>query len=193
LIGVGQFDYKFAYNNNLTGVLLRSTGVCHDIRLNLQETYANYFYLNFKSFTGLNGDCYDRYLLRIAEILESLNIANQTLSKLKNKNNETKLKYFTNNKDKVYQNMESLINHFKYWSEGIILTANTISSSVESPKGEFSVTIDSNNTNKPNRVKVRSPAYFNMQVVKHLARGHLLADLITLIGTIDVVFGEVDR
>jgi NADH:ubiquinone oxidoreductase subunit D len=89
--------------------------------------------------------------------------------------------------------MESLIKHFKNWSEGNIIKTNVCAASVESPKGEFNVTIFSNNTNKPNRVKIRSPAYYNLQAVKLLAKGHLLADLITLIGTIDIVFGEVDR
>jgi len=192
LIGIGQFNTTFAIQNNLTGVLLRSTGANHDVRLNTQDTYANYFYLNVKSYCGSNGDCYDRYLLRVSEIVESLSIVNQCLFKLKKKKSISE-NFFLSNKDKVYQNMESLIKHFKSWSEGIIINTNTSVAAVESPKGEFLVTIFSNNTNKPDRVKVRSPAYYNMQVIKHLAKGHLLADLVTLIGTIDIVFGEVDR
>lgn len=191
LTGVGQFDWRFAKKNNLTGVLLRSTGAQYDIRLNVESTYANYFYLNCSSYTSVNGDCYDRYLLRVTEICESLHIINQTLAKLHAK--KKVVGYFTSNKDKVYSNMETLINHFKYWSEGLVLKTNTSSATVESPKGEFSVFLKTNGTNKPSRVKVKSPAYYNMQAVKLLARGHLLADLITLIGTIDIVFGEVDR
>jgi len=96
----------------LTGVLLRSTGANHDVRLNTQDTYANYFYLNVKSYCGSNGDCYDRYLLRVSEIVESLSIVNQCLFKLKKKKSISE-NFFLSNKDKVYQNMESLIKHFK--------------------------------------------------------------------------------
>ena len=112
LIGIGQFNKNFALANNLTGVLLRSTGTPHDVRLNINDTYANYFYLNVKSYCGSNGDCYDRYLLRISEIIESLSLSNQCILKLKGKKTITD-KYFLSNKDKVYQNMESLIKHFK--------------------------------------------------------------------------------
>jgi NADH-quinone oxidoreductase subunit D len=112
LIGIGQFDKNFAIQNNLTGVLLRSTGATHDIRLNVNDVYANYFYLNIKSYISSNGDCYDRYLLRITEIIESLSIANQCVFKLKTKKNISE-NFFLSNKDKVYQNMESLIKHFK--------------------------------------------------------------------------------
>lgn len=192
LINVGQFNWKFAINNNLTGVLLRSTGINNDIRLNINETYANYFYINFKSYVTNNGDCYDRYILRIVEMFESLHIINQVIFKL-NKPGSCSKKFFKTNKDKVYKNMESLIKHFKYWSEGIKINSNIVNSSVESPKGEFSVFINSDGTNKPNRVKVKSPAFYSLQVLKKLSVGHLLADLITLIGTIDVVFGEIDR
>jgi len=193
LVGVGQYNYKFAQQNNLTGIMLRSTGVNHDLRLNVSETYANYFYINFKSYYTTNGDCYDRYLLRMVEMVESLHIINTVLFKLINKKKIKNLNYFKNNKDRVYQNMESLIKHFKYWSQGFIVTKGLISAAVESPKGEFGVTIQSDNTNKPLKVKIRSPGYFNLQAVKYLAKGYLLADLITLIGTIDIVFGEIDR
>lgn len=94
--------------------MLRSTGVNHDLRLNVSETYANYFYINFKSYYTTNGDCYDRYLLRMVEMVESLHIINTVLFKLINKKKIKNLNYFKNNKDRVYQNMESLIKHFKY-------------------------------------------------------------------------------
>ena len=89
--------------------------------------------------------------------------------------------------------MESLIKHFKYWSEGFVLPKNLVAVSVESPKGEFGVTLFTDNTNKPYRCKVRSPAYYHLQLLEYLAPGNLLADLVTLIGTIDIVFGEIDR
>jgi len=89
--------------------------------------------------------------------------------------------------------MEAMIQHFKYWTEGINLTSSIIYSPVESPKGEFGVLLFSDNTNKPYRCKIRSPAYFNIQCLQNLAKGHMLADLVTLIGTVDIVFGEIDR
>jgi len=157
------------------------------------NTYANYFYLNFKSFTSKNGDCYDRYNLRMIEMVESLNIINILLKKILKKKNLHQKTYFNSNKDRVYQNMESLIKHFKYWSSGFNITANTIATYIESPKGEFGVIIQSDNTNNPYRIKIRSPGYFNLQALATLAKGHLIADLVTLVGTIDIVFGEIDR
>jgi NADH-quinone oxidoreductase subunit D len=125
-------------------------------------------------------------------MFESLHIINQIIFKLGVSNSKTK-KFFKLGESKVYKNMESLIKHFKYWSEGVTISSNIINSSVESPKGEFSVFLSSDGTNKPNRVKIKSPAFYSLQVLKKLSVGHLLADLVTLIGTIDVVFGEIDR
>lgn len=167
-------------------------GVKHDVRVNTFDSYANYPYLNITCFTSKNGDCFDRYILRIAEIFESLNIINKTTKTLIKINTSPTTK-FKSNEDKVYRSMEALIRHFKYWTEGVKPSAGSISSSVESAKGEFSVFIDSNGTNKPNRVRVRSPAFYHMQLAANVSKGHMLADLITLIGTLDIVFGEVDR
>jgi len=97
-----------------------------------------------------------------------------------------------NNKNQ-YNSMESLIKHFKYWSEGFLVESNHVYKAVESPKGEFGVTLISNNSEKPYKCKVRSPAYHHLQVLPKLSKGHFLADLVTLIGTIDIVFGEIDR
>jgi NADH-quinone oxidoreductase subunit D len=92
-----------------------------------------------------------------------------------------------------YNNMETLINHFKYWSTGIKIAVGNVAVSVESPKGEFTVTLFANNSEKPYRCKIRSPAYHHLQIIPKLTRGHWLADLVTLIGTVDIVFGEIDR
>lgn len=192
LIQVGQFNYTFAKHYGLTGVLLRSTGVSHDLRLSPLEAYASYPTLQFNSYIAINGDCYDRYLLRISEILESLNILNKLVVR-ELQQNFKQIDLLFQSKDTTYKTMEGLINHFKYWSEGDIIGAQTLTAGVESPKGEFSVFIAANNSSKPSRVKVRSSAYFSLQALKKLSTGHLLADLITLIGTIDIVFGEIDR
>ena len=212
LVNVGSYSYETCINYGLTGVMARSTGIKRDVRLDKLETYANYYYLNFRGFIGQNGDSYDRFLIRMNEMTESLNIMNQVIHKLikykKPKKNIKRnsdinphqiLKYLypkswnQHNYKSEYISMEQLINHFKYWSEGFPVKSGWTYRAVESPKGEFGVSIVSDNTNIPYRCKVRSPAYHNTQVLPRLAKGHFLADLITLIGTIDIVFGEVDR
>jgi NADH-quinone oxidoreductase subunit D len=197
LVNIGVFDKKTASEFGVSGVLARSTGWHYDLRLDLYSTYANYYYLNVQSFVGVTGDCYDRYLIRINEMVESLNISNQVIGKLLNSSSQIRskslLRYFNAPSESPYKNMESLINHFKYWSQGFNVTENNLYASVESPKGEFGVILWSDGTNKPYRCKIRSPAYFSLQFLPYMVKGHLLADLVTLIGTIDIVFGEVDR
>lgn len=197
LVGIGSFSSKIANKYGLSGVLLRSTGEKNDLRLSNNDTYANYFYIKFNSYIGYKGDCYDRYLIRINEMVESLNIINQVILKLLKNKNKIKfnkiLKKFTIPKGNPYKNMESLINHFKYWSEGFNIKSNYIYSSVESSKGEFGVILISDDSNKPFRCKIRSPSYYSLQFLPKILKGHFLADLVALIGTIDIVFGEVDR
>ena len=216
LVNIGVYGIETATKYGLTGVMARCVGVKRDRRMGTHDTYANYGYLNFKSYLGQHGDSYDRFLIRMNEMLESLNIINQCLYKLglnkkkaikhKKKDKEKELKYSHNllyylNKnnyslDKTvqpYDKMENLINHFKYWSEGFLVDAGYSYAAVESPKGEFGVSLFSDNTNKPYRCKVRSPAYHHLQVLPKISKGHFLADLVTLIGTVDIVFGEIDR
>lgn len=212
LINIGSISYKICFDYGLTGVLSRSVGLKRDLRLSKYESYSNYYYLDFKSFIGQKGDSYDRFLIRMNEMSESLNISNQLVKKLLYSQSKDKLINVKKNynfseynvynflqknknltKSNMYNSMESLINHFKYWSEGDKIKANLISQSVESPKGEFSVFLISDNSNKPYRCKVRSPALASLQALPKLAKGHFLADLATLIGTIDIVFGEIDR
>lgn len=210
LVNIGTYSYKTCIEYGLTGVMARCTGIKRDLRLDKMETYGNYYYLNFRSFVGQNGDSYDRFLIRMNEMTESLNIMTQIVSKLtrfkknkidkKNKiNPHHLLKYLypkswnQHNYKSEYVTMEHLINHFKYWSEGFKVPAGWTYRAVESPKGEFGVSLISNNTNIPYKCKVRSPAYHHLQVLPKLAKGHFLADLVTLMGTIDIVFGEIDR
>jgi len=209
LVNIGTYSYKTAINYGLTGVMARCTGLKRDIRLDAMETYANYYYLNFRSFTGQHGDCYDRFLIRMNEMSESLLIINQVINKLsvkkqtKNKQTNTAAHFLLKNLDpqsynlhnykSEYTSMENLINHFKYWTEGFPVQAGWTYRAVESPKGEFGVSLTSDNSATPYRCKVRSPAYHHLQVLPIIAKGHFLADLVTLLGTIDIVFGEVDR
>lgn len=212
LINVGTYSHETCINYGLTGVMSRSIGIKRDLRLDKLETYANYYYLNFRSFVGQNGDSYDRFLIRMNEMTESLNIINQVINKItKHKTQKKQIKKTTNinphqilkfinpkhinqnNYKNEYISMEQLIKHFKYWSEGFPVKSNWTYRAVESPKGEFGVSIISNNTNIPYKCKVRSPAYHHLQVLPKISKGHFLADLVALMGTIDIVFGEIDR
>lgn len=211
LVNIGVYSYQTCFDYGLTGVMSRSTGLKRDLRLDRIDTYANYYYLNFRSYVGQNGDCYDRFLIRMNEMTESLNIVNQVVYKISNNKKKNSIKKKSNmNVLKLiehiypkslnhslyksdYATMEELINHFKYWSEGFVVKEGWTYKAVESPKGEFGVTLISDGTNKPYRCKVRSPAYHHLQVLPKIAKGHLLADLVTLIGTVDIVFGEIDR
>jgi NADH:ubiquinone oxidoreductase subunit D len=212
LINVGTYSHETCINYGLTGVMSRSIGIKRDLRLDKLETYANYYYLNFRSFIGQNGDSYDRFLIRMNEMTESLNIINQVINKItkhkiqkktiksnSNINPHQVLRFINpkhlnqNNYKNEYISMEQLIKHFKYWSEGFTVKPNWTYRAVESPKGEFGVSLISNGTNIPYKCKVRSPAYHHLQVLPKISKGHFLADLVTLMGTIDIVFGEIDR
>lgn len=211
LINIGIFNYQTCLDYSLTGVMSRSVGMKRDLRLSKLETYASYYFINFRSFLGQHGDSYDRFLIRMSEMAESLNIINQIIFKIIKRRGTITNKSHINisphniikytspinwNKKNIknnYNTMEGLISHFKYWCDGEKITSNWAYKSVESPKGEFGVSLISNNTNLPYRCKVRSPAYHSMHVLPQISKGHFLADLVALIGTIDVVFGEIDR
>lgn len=207
LVNIGVYSTETCYEYGLTGVMSRSTGIKRDLRLSKIETYGNYYYLNFRSYIGQHGDCFDRFLIRMNEMSESLNIINQVINKLTlksinkyNKNNQHFLLNYLNknvlNKHLYknnYNSMENLINHFKYWSEGLNIKSNFTYQSIESSKGEFGVTLISDNSNKPYKCKIRSPAFHHLQLIPVISKGHFLADLVALIGTVDIVFGEVDR
>ena len=206
LVNIGTYSYKTCFDYGLTGVLARCTGLKRDLRLSRLDTYANYASINFKSYIGQHGDCYDRFLIRMYEMVESLSIINQTIKKCTsvsttNTNSSFDcydiLNYVTqHNTKKIYNSnllMETTINDFKYWSDNISIESNLLCKTIESPKGEFGVTIFSDASNKPYKVKVRSPAYHHMQVCPKLSKGHFLADLVAIIGTVDIVFGEIDR
>jgi NADH:ubiquinone oxidoreductase subunit D len=191
----------------LTGVLARCTGLKRDLRLSRSETYANYPSINFRSYIGQHGDCYDRFLIRMYEMIESLNIINQTIKKCETSNQKKQgglvnsyeiLNYISRaSMDRRSYNknllMEDTIKDFKYWSENLFIEPNIICKTIESPKGEFGVTVLSDGSNMPYKVKVRSPAYHHMQLCPKISKGHFLADLVAIIGTVDIVFGEIDR
>jgi len=199
LYNIGVYTTQTAISFNLSGVLLRCTGIKYDLRLNWGCTYAYYNYINFISFVGFNGDSYDRFLIRMNEMIVSLYIITKVTQNIFKKNYIFKKHKITpttilikkNKTSKLF--MENIINHFKYWVAGFKLNSSLIYSAVESAKGEFGVCLLTNNTNKPYRCKIKAPSYINLNFLHFLCQNIMLADLITIIGTIDIVFGECDR
>ena len=200
LINIGSINSELCESYNLSGVMSRSCGVKRDLRLSPKETYSNYNLFSFKSYFGVNGDCYDRYLIRMLEMGESLHLINITANKLLKDNTSVhntstvvSQKVYYNGKNNSYNSMEDIINHFLHWHTGLLIKKDVKLGYIESPKGEFGVTLVSNTTTKPHKCKVKSPSYYNLQALPKMSKGHYLADIAALIGTIDIVFGEVDR
>jgi NADH dehydrogenase (ubiquinone) Fe-S protein 2 len=192
LVDIGIVDSSDALDYGFTGVLLRGSGIPWDLRKT--QPYEVYDSIDFDIPVGTNGDCYDRYLIRINEMRQSIKIINQCLNKMplgaiKVDNN----KISTPSKLYMKQSMESLIHHFKLYTEGFSILPGETYTAIEAPKGEFGVFLVSNGSNKPYRCKVRAPGVFHLQGLDFMSKGHMLADVVTIIGTQDIVFGEVDR
>ena len=192
LISVGVVPYDSALNLGFSGVMLRGSGVSWDLRKELG--YETYGLLNFKIPVGIEGDCYDRYLIRIEEMRQSVNIIYQCLNQIPNGLVKVDNHKITPpSRSDMKNSMESLIHHFKLFSEGVVVPNGEIYNAVEAPKGEFGVYLVSNDSNKPYKCKIKAPGYYHLQAIDYMAKGHMLADLVTIIGTQDIVFGEVDR
>jgi len=192
LINVGTVTSKQALEWGFSGVMLRSTGISWDLRKNV--SYDIYDDLKFNIITASNGDCYDRYLIRIYEMRESLYIIEQILNKIPKGAVLLQDKKITPpNRLNMKLSMEALIHHFKLYTEGFVLPKGMNYSSVEAPKGEFGVFIVSDGTNRPYRCKIKAPGFFHLQALNTMSYNHLIADVVTIIGTQDIVFGEVDR
>lgn len=175
-----------------SGVMLRGSGVCWDLRKNI--TYENYNEFDFNIPIGTKGDCYDRYLIRLEEMRQSIFILQQALYNFPNGIIlSLNKKYVPNSKSLIKQSMENLINHFKYYSENIILPKKEVYLSTEAPKGEFGVFLVGNNKANPYRCKIKAPGFNHLQGLNLMSQNHLIADLVTIIGTQDIVFGEIDR
>ena len=192
LVDIGIVSAKNAMDWGFSGVMLRGSGIHWDLRKSHPyEIYAN---TSFDIPIGTNGDCYDRYLVRILEMKQSLNIISQCLNKIPNgliKTNDTKITPPT--KTEIKQSMEALIHHFKMYTNSISIPTNETYVGTEAPKGEFGIYLISNNTNKPYRCKIKAPGFGHLQALNYMSRGHLIADVVTIIGTQDIVFGEIDR
>jgi len=162
--------------------------------LRLTEPYELYEKINFHIPVGKNGDCYDRYLIRVQEMYESLNIIKQCFQNISN--GPIKIdnrKIVAPDRVEMKYSMESLIHHFKLFTEGFNVPKNETYACVEAPKGEFGVYLVSDGSNRPYRCKIKSPGFLHLQSLDFMAKDHMIADVVTIIGTQDIVFGEIDR
>jgi NADH dehydrogenase (ubiquinone) Fe-S protein 2 len=192
LVDIGVVSIKQAQDWGFSGVMLRGSGLEWDLRKN--QSYEVYNKMNFNILTGSNGDCYDRYLIRIFEMKQSILIIEQCLDMMPLGPVKTDDHKITPpSKSNMKQSMESLIHHFKFYTNGISIFANETYTSTEAPKGEFGVYLVSNNSNKPYRCKIKAPGFAHLQGLDMMSQGHMIADVVTIIGTQDIVFGEVDR
>lgn len=192
LVNVGVVNATAALDWGFSGVMLRGSGLHWDLRKT--QPYDVYNALDFQIPVGSCGDCYDRYLIRVEEMRQSIRIIMQCLNEMPNgliKSNDRKLN--PPSRSQMKQSMESLIHHFKLYTEGFTVPAGETYTAVEAPKGEFGVYLVSNGSNRPYRCKIRAPGFAHLQGLDVMSRNHMLADVVTIIGTQDIVFGEVDR
>ncbi|MBA4349736.1 MAG: NADH-quinone oxidoreductase subunit D [Rhodobacter sp.] len=176
-----------------SGVMVRGSGLAWDLRRS--QPYECYDEFDFKIPVGKNGDCYDRYLCRMAEMRESTSIIRQAIAKLRVEKGDVlaRGKITPPKRAEMKTSMEALIHHFKLYTEGFHVPAGEVYACVEAPKGEFGVYLVADGTNKPYRAKIRAPGYLHLQSMDYICKGHQLADVSAIIGTMDVVFGEIDR
>jgi NADH dehydrogenase (ubiquinone) Fe-S protein 2 len=192
LINVGVITTKDCYDWGFSGVMLRGSGSNWDLRKS--QPYEIYNLIPFQVFVGNNGDCYDRYLVRIFEMKESLKIIEYCLNNIPFGNIKTdNYKIAAPTRQNMKHSMESLIHHFKTHTQSFNIPANETYVGTEAPKGEFGVYLVSDNTNRPYRCKIKAPGFSHLQALSYMSRNHLIADVVTIIGTQDIVFGEVDR
>nr|YP_010117988.1 NADH dehydrogenase subunit 7 [Phytophthora captiosa]QPN53999.1 NADH dehydrogenase subunit 7 [Phytophthora captiosa] len=192
LVDIGVISAKDASNFGFSGVMLRGSGIMWDLRKT--QPYEVYDQLEFDVPIGTNGDCYDRYLIRIEEMRQSVRIILQILNKIPTGPIKLDDKKISNpNRSQIKNSMEALIHHFKYYSENIIVNSGETFTVIEAPKGEYGVYLVSDGTNKPYRCKIKSPGFLHLQALDFMAKNHMIADVVTIIGTLDVVFGEIDR
>ena len=194
LVGVGVISPEDALAAGFTGPMLRGSGVEWDLRK--KQPYAVYDKMDFAIPVGKEGDCYDRYLVRVEEMRQSNRIIRQCVDWLKQNPGPIKsddYRVSTPPRAKMKTGMEEMIHHFKLFTEGFHLPKGEIYSAVEAPKGEFGIYMVSDGANKPFRMKIRAPSFVHLQGLEQLVKGHLIADAVAVIGSIDIVFGEVDR
>ena len=191
-VDIGVVTKEDALEYSFSGVMMRGSGIPWDLRKS--QPYECYDQLDFKIPIGKNGDCYDRYLCRIDEMRESVKIINQCLVNIPKgpiKSLDGKISFPS--KKEIKESMETLIHHFKLFTEGFHVEKDEIYSAVEAPKGEFGVYLISDGSNKPYKCKIRAPGFSHLQAMDYLIKGHMLADVPAVLGSLDLVFGEIDR
>ena len=194
-VDIGVITEQDALDWGFSGVMVRGSGMAWDLRR--AQPYECYDEFEFGIPVGTKGDCYDRYLCRMQEMRESIKIMRQCLEKLDKCQGEPVItrdgKIAPPKRAEMKTSMEALIHHFKLYTEGFHVPAGEVYAAVEAPKGEFGVYLVADGSNKPYRAKIRAPGFLHLQAMDHIATGHQLADVAAIIGTMDVVFGEIDR
>jgi NADH-quinone oxidoreductase subunit D len=193
-VNIGVVTPERAMQLGFTGPMLRGSGVVWDLRK--QQTYEVYDQVEFDIPVGVNGDCYDRYLVRVEEMRQSNRIVRQCVDWLRQNPGPVILddhKIVPPKRVEMKDDMESLIHHFKLFTEGYCVPEGEAYAAIEHPKGEFGCYIVSDGSNKPYRVKIRAPGFAHLSAMNEMVSGHMLADVVAVIGTQDIVFGEVDR
>ena len=193
-VGIGILSPERAKALGMSGPMLRGSGVVWDLRKH--QPYSVYDRLDFDIPVGVEGDCYDRYLVRIEEMRQSNRIVKQCIAWLRANPGSVMSenhKIAPPDRESMKQNMEELIHHFKLFTEGMHVPAGEAYAAVEHPKGEFGIYIVSDGANKPYRLKIRAPGFPHLAALDEMVRGHMLADVVAIIGTQDIVFGEIDR
>ncbi len=195
-VDIGVVTAEDALKWGFSGVMVRGSGVAWDLRKS--QPYECYDRFDFDIPVGKNGDCYDRYLVRMDEMRQSISIMKQAIALLNSPEGQgpvasTDNKVVAPKRAQMKQSMESLIHHFKIYTEGFKVPAGEVYAAVEAPKGEFGVYLVADGTNKPYRCKIRAPGFAHLQAMDFLCRGHMLADVAAILGSLDIVFGEVDR
>jgi NADH-quinone oxidoreductase subunit D len=193
-VGIGVVSPEQANAWGMSGPMLRGSGVAWDLRK--KQPYAKYAEVDFDIPVGSNGDCYDRYLVRVEEMRQSNRIIQQCVGWLRDNPGPVMVRNFKvapPGREEMKDDMEALIHHFKLFTEGYAVPEGEAYAAVEAPKGEFGAYIVSDGANKPFRVKLRAPGFAHLSAIDEIVRGHMLPDVVAVIGTLDVVFGEIDR
>jgi NADH-quinone oxidoreductase subunit D len=195
-VDIGVVSLQQAWEWGFSGVMVRGSGAAWDLRK--AQPYECYAEMDFDIPIGKNGDCYDRYCIRMEEMRQSVRIMKQCIQKLRAADGQGPVVVADNKiapprRGEMKRSMEALIHHFKLYTEGVRVPAGEVYAAVEAPKGEFGVYLVSDGTNKPYKCKIRAPGFAHLQAMDFICRGHLLADVSAILGSLDIVFGEVDR
>src|SRR6478752_3597149 len=195
-VDIGVVSLKQAWEWGFSGVMVRGSGAAWDLRK--AQPYECYAEMDFDIPIGKNGDCYDRYCIRMEEMRQSVRIMKQCIQKLRAPDGQGPVVVEDNKiapprRGEMKRSMEALIHHFKLYTEGVHVPAGEVYAAVEAPKGEFGVYLVADGTNKPYKCKIRAPGFAHLQAMDFICRGHLLSDVSAILGSLDIVFGEVDR